>query len=248
MTNSKGNFVPDTLNYDAVGNDGEFCISFNKSIIQSMGTVKINLPIDGKRSIDTEYLNLLQQMVYRMVTFKKTCSIQLDTFINAPHPKTESEKIDLLRDAFMIIACCAKNTLFDNSEHNNVRVHFRVYNGKEHEHFCATIGDRKITPIKWNNGENLIFHAFNNKRALVKSQNPKLYFDTKGEWKDFLTVPVFYELYKGKQIPKYGFGISIKGCNDTHLTMQLEILSFLRIEELINSIIFNFDRNYLQIS
>ena len=118
-----------------------------------------------------------------------------------------------------------------------------MYENGEHIHFCATLGEKQITPIKWGNDVNLIFHAFEQKRSLVRRLNSKLCFDTKSEWRNFITVPIF-EKYNGNEIPLYSFGISVKGDNNV-LIQKLELLSFLRIEALIDSIYASFRRRYL---
>ncbi len=244
IANNNGTFIPDRSNYDSVGNDGSFGIVFDKAAISEPSRIKMPFPIENSKKINQEYVEILDETIRDMWKFHQKCKLQFDAIINQASDNCKDDQI--IKDAFLNIAFCAKTSLFTKKQGENVRIHFRKYNGNEHEHFCATLGQRIITPIKWNNGKNLIFHAYNNKRSLVKSLNEELYFDTNGEWKDFLTVPIWTHPYNKQKIPMYGFGISIKGDNSAELTMKLEVLSFLRIEELINSLIEDFCRFYLK--
>lgn len=245
ITNSKGKFVPDTSSYNSVNNDGCFCIPYNQRAFQNKNNVcRLPVPIDNHVMINEEYIKLFNDMVARMWDFEKACRRQLDAFSSVPKTEFERNNSAVIKDWFMNIASCARTCLFDESEVGNVRAHFRTFHDNKHIHFCATLGERQITPIEWNSGNNLIFHAYDQKRSLVKSSNPNIYFDTNGEWDDFLTVPIF-EKYNGNEIPTYSFGISIKGTSKEVLSKKLEILSFMRIESLIDSMYASFRRRYL---
>lgn len=244
IANNKGKFVADTSNYNSVNQDGTFCIPYDQIVFKSKGSVKLPLPIENHVIADTDYINIFDGMVKKMWDFEKSCRLHLDAFSSVPKSEFEKDETTILKDWFISIASSARNCLFEKNEIENVRAHFRVYQDGKHIHFCATIGDRQITPITWSHSDNLIFHAFDQKRSLVKSLNPNLFFNTNGEWVDFLTVPIF-DKYNGNEIPKYSFGISIKGCQNEMLTKKLEILSFLRIESLIDSICASFRRRYL---
>ena len=247
ITNSKGKFIPDLTSYNSVNNEGVFCIPYDKVVLKRKDKVRLPLQINKYKFIDNEYVEMIDEMTEKMWDFEKACRRQLDSFNYVPKPEFEMREEAILKDWFMSIASCAKNCLFNSSDIENVRAHFRIYENGEHKHFCATIGERQITPIVWNHENNLIFHSYDKKRSLVKSLNPNLFYDTKGEWVDFLTVPI-NEKINENEIPKYSFGISIKGNNNEILTRQLEILSFLRIESLIDSLIASFRRRYLAYS
>lgn len=242
--NDSSTFVSDLTTYRSLNNEGVFEIFYNKDILKSNSICKLPIPVDNQKYINSKYICTLNDMIQRIWNFEKACRRQLDAFRYVPKVENELDKKDILKDYFLCIASCAKNSFFPD-DLDNVRFHFREYNGTEHIHFCATVGERKITPIKWNNQQNLIFHAFDKKRSLVKSLNPKIYFETNGEWQDFLTIPIFYENYNGQEIPTYSFGISVKGDQIEKLTSKLEILSFLRIECLIDSIISSFHHYFL---
>lgn len=245
ITNNKGKYVPDTSSYNSVNNDGYFCIPYNQNAFQNKNTTcRLPVPIDDHIVIDEEYIELFNDMVARMWDFEKACRRQLDAFSSLPETEFETNNSGVIKDWFMSVASCARKCLFDKDEVENVRAHFRTFHNNSHIHFCATLGERQITPIDWNSGNNLIFHAYDQRRSLVKSSNPKIYFDTNGEWDDFLTVPIF-EKYNGNEIPTYSFGISIKGPSKDVLSKKLEILSFMRIESLIDSIYASFRRRYL---
>lgn len=243
ITNNKGKFVPDTSSYNSVNNDGCFCIPYNNEAFKRTSSISIPVPKNEYALINNKEVTILDDMVTKLWNFEKACRRHLDAFNSVPKNEFESDNTDIIKDWFMSIASCARNCLFEKDEANDVRVHFRVYKNGEHVHFCATLGDRQITPIKWNNSTNLIFHAFDQKRSLVKSLNSNIYFDTQGEWDNFITVPIF-DKYNGNEIPLYSFGISVKG-NSEILTKKLEMLSFLRIEALIDSIYASFRRRYL---
>ncbi len=244
IANKKGKFVPDTTSYNSVNQDGSFLIPYDKTAFERVSRVKLPIPVENHIQMNNVHVNIFDDMVRKMWEFEKACRRQLDTFSAVPKAEFEKNKDATLKDWFVSIANCARNCLFDTTEVDDVRAHFRVYNDGSHVHFCATIGERQITPIKWNNRNNLIFHAYDKKRSLVKSSNPKISFETNGEWKDFLTVPIFIK-YNGMEIPQYSFGISIKGNNIEVLSKKLEILSFLRFESLVDSLCACFYRYYL---
>lgn len=244
IANKNGKFVPDTSSYNSVNNDGCFSIPYSQSVFQRTNSVNMSVPINDNVIMTDDHMDLFDDMVGRMWDFEKACRRKLDAFSSVPKSEFEENSTAIIKDWFMNIASCARTCLFNGDEIGNVRAHFRIYNNKEHVHFCATIGERQITPIKWNSGNNLIFHAYDQKRSLVKSSNPNIYFDTNGEWDDFLTVPIF-DKYNGNEIPTYSFGISIKGTKKELLSKKLEILSFMRIEALIDSIYASFRRRYL---
>lgn len=244
IANNKGKFVPDTTSYNSVNHDGGFWIPYDKSAFEKTSSLNLPVPIDHHIKMSNDHVEIFDDMVNKVWEFEKACRRHLDSFASVPEAEFKKNKDAILKDWFVSIANCARNCLFDSQENDDVRAHFRVYENGKHVHFCATIGERQITPIEWKNGNNLIFHAYDKKRSLVKSLNPKIFFDTKGEWNDFLTVPIFYQ-YNGKEIPKYSFGISIKGNNKAVLSKKLEILSFLRFEALIDSLCASFYRYYL---
>lgn len=245
ITNNNGKYVPDTSSYNSVNNDGCFSIPYNQKAFQNKNNIcRLPVPIDDHIAINEEYIELFNNMVAKMWDFEKACRRQLDAFSFLPKKEFETNDSGVLKDWFMNIASCARTCLFDKEEVENVRAHFRTFHDNKHIHFCATLGERQITPIDWNNNNNLIFHAYDQKRSLVKSSNPDIYFDTNGEWDDFLTVPI-YDKYNGNEIPTYSFGISIKGPSKEILSKKLEILSFLRIESLIDSINASFRRRFL---
>ncbi len=246
ITNSKGKFVPDTSSYNSVNNDGCFSIPYSKDAFANKKSLQFPVPVNNHIAISDEQTDIFDEMVSRLWDFEKSCRLQLDAFSSVPKTEFDKDNNAIIKDWFFHIASCARNCLFDTNEINNVRTHFRIYDNKkgEHVHFCATIGERQITPIQWKSTDNLIFHSFSQKRSLVKSLNSEISFDTQGEWDDFLTVPVF-DKFNGNEIPTYSFGISIKGNNNFTLSKKLEILSFLRIESLIDSIYASFRRRYL---
>lgn len=243
ITNNKGKFVPDTSSYNSVNNDGCFSVPYNNEAFKKAQCIKFPIPINEHILVENCDADMLDDMIKKFWDFEKACRRRLDAFSSVPKEEFEKNETAIIKDWFMNIASCARSCLFEESETDNVRAHFRIYENGEHIHFCATLGDRQITPIKWNNHTNLIFHAFDKKRSLVKSLNPSICFDTKGEWENFITVPIF-DKYNGNEIPLYSFGISIKG-NNKVLNQKLELLSFLRIEDLIDSIYASFRRKYL---
>lgn len=244
ITNKNGKFVPDTSSYNSVNNDGSFCIPYSQEAFKKTSTVSFPIPIDHQINITDNHVKMLDEMVGRMWEFEKACRRHVDAFSSVPKEEFEKDNTPIIKDWFMSIASSARTCLFDKNEIDDVRAHFRIYNEGAHIHFCATIGERQLTPIIWNSSNNLIFHAFEQRRSLVKSSNPGAFFDTNGEWDDFLTVPIF-DKYHGNEIPKYSFGISIKGNNKELLSKKLELLSFMRIESLIDSIHASFRRRYL---
>lgn len=246
ITNNNGKFVPDTSSYNSVNIDGSFCIPYNQQAFKKTKSVSFPIPINNHINICDKHVEILDEMIGRMWEFEKACRRHIDAFSMVPKEEFEKDNTPIIKDWFMSIASSARTCLFSKCELDDVRVHFRVYNKnvRAHIHFCATIGEQQLTPIAWNSSNNLIFHAFEQKRSLVKSSNPGAFFDTNGEWDDFLTVPVF-DKYHGNEIPKYSFGISIKGNNKELLSKKLELLSFMRIESLIDSIHASFRRRYL---
>lgn len=244
ITNNKGKFVPDTTSYNSVNNEGSFCIPYSQDAYKKASRVSFPIPINHHTNISDDHVKMLDEMIGRMWEFEKACRRQVDAFSGVPKEEFEKDNTSIIKDWFVSIASSARTCLFDKSEIDDVRVHFRIYNEGAHVHFCATIGERQLTPIVWSSGNNLIFHAFEQRRSLVKSSNPNVFFDTKGDWDDFLTIPIF-DKYHGNEIPKYSFGISIKGNNKDLLSKKLELLSFMRIESLIDSIHASFRRRYL---
>ena len=261
-TNKSWDFKPDTEYYSNVTNDGDFELTYGlksnrkKNCSKKQDVLHIKIPLNYRVDLSQDTLRYLQDIIdakYRLQSqLSSELSVTADEYgkekkqLKLPrgkHTSHQTSQVNSLKRkhfrAFLKLVCLNTITfLFPDINPEDVRTHFRIYDksSKRHKTFISSLDSGEdMQAIEWSNGKNLIYHSYKEGRSLINSKNDKLAYNTNGVWKDFITVPL-YEYSRAQSIPKLSFGISIKGNTDKS-SQILELLSFLRIEYLIQDIL-----------
>jgi len=272
----KGKFVPDTRLYRRINNNGQFTISYlsnHASIGNSQSEIvhEVLLPKNAKVESNSDFLVevdkrlgdllrlrelLLQYMSEEKAEFladKKEKDLNNKALVarsSEKHKELQGLKILHFRRFLIMICNYYRSILFQVMKPEDVRVHFRVYDKQKRAHvaFAISEGHSNLSDISWNVGKNLIYHAVQEGRSLLKSLNEDMIYDTKGIWEDFLTCPL-HSYGPGTASgtpPLLSFGISIKGENAEVARKTLQVLSFIRVENSIKDLLESYSlRNHL---
>ena len=116
ITNKNGKFVPDTSSYNSVNNDGCFSIPYNIEAFRKKKSVNLPVPINEHTSINNCEINIFDDMVNKLWDFEKSCRRHLDAFSSVPKEEFKKNERAVIKDWFMSIASCARNSLFEPDE------------------------------------------------------------------------------------------------------------------------------------
>ncbi|MEX1378353.1 MAG: metallophosphoesterase [Eubacteriales bacterium] len=155
-------------------------------------------------------------------------------------------------DSYLRMICDEFINVFRQTINNNekMRAHFRYYDKKteSYKKQCSVLSndlnepDLKMRDLK-NSKTNLILDAYKAKKSLVYSSNKERNPLPPKDWDDFITVvPIFenYECSRGRgnqKRPYLSFGVS---CCSSEDYKRLNLLSFLKIEEIVGQAIDNY--------
>lgn len=255
QTNDKRVFVPDTSLYRSVDNNGRFELFYGEDFLKRK-IPEIKLPVDSKIIVDQRFIDETIKCQNALIQIENLCLKSLQGLVSEYRSKKKGvdsrnkDEMNKLKahalKTYMGNIILYYESIFADIPKGDFRLHFRIYNplSDAHESISLPDGFKKLTPIRWETRNNLIHHAYRLKRSLIKSLNPTLCFDTNGEWSDYITCPIGDKMSPIRsERPLLSFGISIKGTHSQEAQRILYALSFLRIEEYLNRLMREFERN-----
>lgn len=247
-TNAKKEIVPDTSLYRRIDNDGRFELVYGVNLQDRLKT-KIHLPEKADVDVDQAFLKDMDLYLERVQQSNRAIRSSFDGIVKSyqKEKRTRENRESCMMKAFrsyLTIILFYYETIFKEIPEEDIRLHFRIYNPKTstHDAFALPEDFSELTPIKWGTRENLIHHAYRLNRSLVASLNPTLCFNTNGEWLDYLTCPISDKKSpRATDRPMFSFGISVKGEKVKEAQRILVIMSYLRIEEHLQQLLYEFE-------
>lgn len=194
--------------------------------------LRINIPFENKIVLTKDLLDSMPEYIYGLAKF--IGDLKEETDLQNGNINTLNEFIAYL---YSILTYVMKDVFETNSE--NIRVHFRIYNQEENKYkkLVAISGKRIIakdmTPIPYENS--LIKKSYECKRALIKSANSDYDYQSNNYtvWQDYMTYS-FYNISKN-DMPLLTFGISVK--NKTVYKNKFYFLNYFKIEQYLEDAI-----------
>lgn len=242
-------FKPDTSMYKGINQDGEFEIPLKLN--SKLETYSIKIPINGDVLLTPLLLSKIDYVVNVTREFRNYMLRDIETTLKAK--KTQKTPAEKIASVFMRICINFKLFYFKNIESTNIRVHLRHYypasesDEAYHGVFMSYCGHNEnknpVSKIIWGSKNNLIYHAYKEKRALIGTINKNnAYTNPKSEWDEYMTVALTYGGFSPNSIPPLSFGVSFKWKKldkETieEINMILFAMSYLGIESVLQEIL-----------
>lgn len=248
-SNNVAVFKPDTSMYKRINQDGEFEIPLKLNY--KLETYSIKIPINGDILLTPQLLSKMDFVVNKTRDFRNYMLRDIETSFKVKKAeKTATEKI---MSVFMQLCINFKLFYFSDIENSNIRVHLRHYYPADetdkayHGVFMSYCGrDENKIPVSkiiWGNKNNLIYHAYKEKRALIGTINKNnAYTNPDSEWDEYITIALTYKNFTPSSIPPLSFGVSFKLKNLDQekidgINMVLFAMSYLGIDIVLQEII-----------
>ena len=206
---------------------------------QMQDSVVMSLPINSKMPIDNRFLACIPGYIANLTNFYISIENNTKMFCQKYNPE-ETNNLDFVLGYFSRICIDINTKLFGGSQ-ENVRSHFRVKHGDNYVKFIAFQGSHKfhndMTKIPVDSG--LIWHSFENKCSLLKSENRNLHYNSKNDayWKNYISFAI--DDICEDNTPLFSAGISVN--NEALYNDMLYFINFCQIERVISKCIAQFD-------